>query len=276
MARAPVPALKTNDILDELHYYFTNRFKKIDKNSFKWHRIRKEVDALKKHSNEGYLLQACLYALDHDLRSMENCFEIVKNNGGYPTLSFYRINCYLYNGLFHETLNELRLLQSDISKLARIDITQHIGFLTDFGMNKTLNLFLKQLEKLNVKIDNQVLSMDNLKLVLEHFNEDIHSPVLAEAYTYLFQKKVDSKIYKYEYDEEQQAIFIELFIVFCNENGDEIELSEKDFIDFDIKFQKHWINYAAQENLDTDDLILTLTPLGYLTDSEISELKGNL
>lgn len=276
MARAPIPASKANDILDELHYYFTNRFKKIDKNSFKWHRIRKEVDALKKHSNEGYLLQACLYALDHDLRSMENCFEIVKNNGGYPTFSFYRINCYLYNGLFHETLNELRLLQSDISKLARINITQHIDFLTDFGMNKTLNLFLKWLEKLNVKIDNPSLSIGNAKLVLDYFDEDIYSPVLAEAHTYLFQNKVDKFIYVYEYDEEQQAIFIEYFVIFYNENGDEIELSEKDFIDFDIKFQKHWINYAAQKNLDTDNLILSLTPFGYLSDSEISELKGNL
>ena len=276
MARAPVPALKTNDILDELHYYFTNRFKKIDKNSFKWHRIRKEVGALKKDSNEGYLLQACLYALDHNIKSMENCFQIVKNNGGHPAFSLYRINCYFYNGLFHETLNELRLLRSDISKLAIINTTQHINFLTEFGMNKTLNLFLKQLEKLNVKIDNQSLSISNTKLVLDYFDEDIYSPVLAEAHTYLFQNKVDKFIYVYEYDEEQQAIFIEYFIIFYNENGDEMELSEKDFIDFDIKFQKHWINYAAQKNLDTDNLILSLTPFGYLSDSEISELKGNL
>ena len=276
MARAPIPASKANDILDELHYYFTNRFKKIDKNSFKWHRIRKEVDALKKDSNEGYLLQACLYALDHNIKSMENCFQIVKNNGGHPVFFLYRINCYFYNGLFHETLNELRLLQSDISKLAIINTTQHINFLTEFGMNKTLNLFLKQLEKLNVKINNQFLSIGNTKLVLEYFDGDIYSSVLAEANTYLFQNKVDIFIYVYEYDEEQQAIFIEYFIIFYNENGDEIELSEKDFIDFDIKFQKHWINYAAQKNLDTDNLILSLTPFGYLSDSEISELRGQL
>lgn len=277
MARAPIPASKANDILDELlGYYFTNPFKKIDKKSFKWQRIRKDVNDLKKVSYVGYLLQACLYALDHDLRSMEYCFEIVKNNGGYPTLSFYRINCYFYNGLFHKILSELRLLQSDISKLSMISSTQHIDFLAEFGMNKTLNLFLKQLEKLNVKIDNPSLSIDNTKLVLDYFDEDIYSPVLAEAHTYLFQNKVGINFYVYEYDGEQQAIFIDYFVIFYNENGDEIELSEKDFIDFDIKFQKHWINYAAQNNLDTDNLILSLTPFGYLSDSEISELKGNL
>ena len=118
--------------------------------------------------------------------------------------------------------------------------------------------------------------MDNLKLILEHFDEDIYSPVLAEAYTYLFQNKVGLKSFEYEFDEEQQAIFIEFFVTFYNENGDEIELSEKDFIDFDIKFQKHWINYAAQKNLDTDNLILSLTPFRYLSDSEISELRGKL
>lgn len=260
MARAPIPAPKTNDIRDELRYYFKNPFKKIDKSSLKWQRIRKDINDLKKDSNEGYLLQACLYAMDHDLRSMENCFGIVNNNGGHPTLSFYRINCYFYNGLFHETLNELRLLQSDISKLSMISSTQYIYFLTAFGMNKTLTLFLNQLKKLNIKIDNQILSMDNQKLVLEHFDEDIYSPVLAEAYTYLFQNKVVIETFEYEYDEEQQAIFIELFITFYNENGDVIELGEKDFIDFDIKFQRHWINYAAQKNLDTDNLILSLTP----------------
>ena len=276
MARAPIPASKANDILDELRYYFKNPFKKIDKSSLKWQRIRKDINDLKKVSYVGYLLQACLYAMDHDLRSMENCFGIVNNNGRHPTLSFYRINCYFYNGLFHKTLNELKLLQSDISKLSMISSTQYINFLTEFGMDKTLDLFLKQLEKLNIKIDNQAISMDNQKVVLEHFNEDIYSPVLAEAYTYLFQNKVGLTTYKYEYDEEQQAIFIELFITFYNENGNEIELSEKDFIDFDIKFQKYWINYAAQKNLDTDNLILSLTPLGYLSDSEISELRGQL
>ena len=276
MARAPLPALKIDDITDELNGYFSNPLKKIDKTSSKWGQIIRDVDELKKVSIEGYLFKACLHALNLDIGSAEVCFDIVNNNGGHPDLSIYRINCYLYNGQFHKTLNKLRLLQSDISKLANISSIEYIKFLTEFGMNKTLTLFLNQLKKLNIKIDNQVLSMDNLKLVLEHFNEDIHSPVLAEAYTYLFQKKVDSKIYKYEYDEEQQAIFIELFIVFCNENGDEIELSEKDFIDFDIKFQKHWINYAAQKNLDTDNLILSLTPFRYLSDSEISELRGQL
>ena len=134
-------------------------------------------------------------------------------------------------------------------------------------MNKTLTLFLNQLEKMNIKVDNLVQPMDNLKLVLEHFDEDIYSPVLAEAYTYLFQNKVGLKSFEYEFDEEQQAIFIELFVTFYNENGDEIELSEKKFIDFDIKFQKHWINYAAQENLATDNLILSLTPFEYLANS---------
>ena len=276
MARAPIPILKTNDILNEIHSYVTSRFKKIDKNSFKWQRIRQNVNDLKKVSNEGYLLQAYLYAINHDIRSMEDCFEIVKNNGGHPAVSFFRISCYYHNGLFHKILNEIKLLQSDISKLSIISLKEYIEYLIEFGMNKTLTLFLKQLEKLNIKIDNQVLSMHKLKLVLEHFNEDIHSPVLAEAYTYLFRNKVGTNYSVFEYDEEQQAIFIEYFIIFYNENGDEIELSEKDFIDFDIKFQKHWINYAAHENINTDNLILTLTPLGYLTDSEISELKGNL
>ena len=167
-------------------------------------------------------------------------------------------------------------MQSDISKLSMISLKEYIELLIEFGMNKTLTLFLKQLDKLNIKIDNQVLQRRNLKQVLKHFDEDIYSPVLAEAYTYLFQNKVGINFSVYEYDEEQQAIFIELFITFYNENGDEIELNEKDFIDFDIKFQKHWINYAAQKNLDTDNLILSLTPFGYLSDSEISELKGNL
>ena len=176
---------------------------------------------------EGFLLQAALHALNHNIPSMKECLEKIKSNGGYSEIIPFKITSYLYNGLFHKTLNELKLLQSDIPNLTVISSKNYIKFLTEIGMNKTLTLFLNQLEKLNIKVDNLVQPMDNLKLVLEHFDEDIYSPVLAEAYTYLFQNKVGLKSFEYEFDEEQQAIFIELFVTFYNKNGDEIELSEK-------------------------------------------------
>lgn len=277
MASAPIPATIANDIFNEMWEYILHPHKKIDTRSLKWLRLKKNVDNLKKNSPiEGYLLQAILHALNHNLRSMEECFNIIKNNGGYPNIIFYQIICLFYNGLNHRILKELKLLQSDISKLPLGKLTIYIQILTNFGMNRTLISLLEKLKKLDIKISDSIMKRHNLNHVLKHFDEDRYAPILAEATTYLFNNKIETNIYVYEYDEEQQAIFIEYFIIFYNENGDEIELSEKDFIDFDIKFQKHWINYAAQKNLDTDNLILSLTPFGYLSDSEISELKGNL
>ena len=277
MARAPIPILKTNDIIAELFDYITNPFKIIDKGSSEWLKISKDVKAIKKRSFiEGYLLQAVLHALNNDEQSMEDCIRIVKNNGGHDSLFFFQIGCYFYNGSFYKILNELKVAKLNLLKISRSYLTSYTLYLTHFGLNKTLASLSSKLKKLNIDINDVAQNSSNLNQVLEHFNEDIHSPILAEVSTYLFKNRIDFSTYLYEYDEEQQAIFIEYFVIFYNENGDEIELSEKDFIDFDIKFQKHWINYAAQKNLDTDNLILSLTPFRYLSDSEISELRGKL
>jgi len=271
---APVPQTTANDLVEKLNaYYSTKPFKKLDKSNFTWKFLQREINKLKVVSaDQGYLLQAVLYGLGHEINSMKESFDIARNNGANSYAIFFnQLGCLKYNGLFYQTIDELKNFKFDISRANKNHLSLYIIELLNFCMNQTLNSLSEQIKKSGININNISKNIDYFIKNSSQLKESITTLIFAEMYTYLFQKRVTITNIVYEYDEEQQINFFNIIVNFFDENGEYIKFNQDNFIDFDIEFQRHLINFAEKENLNIDNLIITLIPNEFDSDSELSE-----
>ena len=267
---APVPQTTANDIADKLNDYRTLPFKKLDKGNITGQILQKKIKELKKVDlAKGYLLQGILHGFNHKITLMEENFEIARNNGeSYYSIFFARLACLKYNGLFHQAIDKLKNFKFDISSADKEVLYLYISQLLYFCMNQTLSSLSEQIKKSKIKINNISENIDYFIKNSSQLEESITTSIFVEMHTYLFQKRVTINDFVYEYDEEQQINFCNMTVNFFDENGEYIEFDQDNFIDFDIEFQRHLINFAEKENLNIDNLIITLIPNEF--DSELS------
>lgn len=257
---APVPQTTANDLREKLKVYFDKPFKKINKGSFKWEILQREINKLKKVSlGEGYLLQAKLYGLEHEIALMKESFNIARNCGESPyTIFFAQLSCLKYNGLFYQAIDELKNFKFNIFSLNKKDLRLYVNTLLYFCMNQTLNSLSEQIKRSEIKINDLSDNVDYFIKNSSQLEESVTTLIFAEMYTYLFQKRVDITNIVYEYEEEKQINYFDMSVNFFDENGEYIEFDKDNFIDFDFKFQIHLIKFAEKENLNIDNLIITL------------------
>lgn len=270
---APVPQTIASDLAKKINDYMKQPFKKLDRGSFTWKILQKEIDKLKKVSaGEGYLLQAGLYGLGHEINSMKESFDIARNNGvNSYTIFFAQYGSLKYNGLFRQAFDELKNSKFNILNLDKKDLRSYVNTLSYFCMNQTLNSLSEQIKRSEIKINDLSDNVDYFIKNSSQLEESITTSIFLEMYTYLFQKKATVTDFVYEYDEELQINFFNMGVNFFDENGEYIKFNQDNFIDFDIEFQRHLINFAEKENLNIDNLIITLIPNEFDSDSELSE-----
>nr|WP_279040979.1 hypothetical protein [Snodgrassella alvi] len=268
---APVAQTIANDLVEKLNAYSTKPFKKLDKSSITWKILQREINKLKMVSaGEGYLLQAGLYGIGHEINSMKESFDIARNNGANSyTIFFTQLGCLKYNGLFYQAIDELKNFKFDILSLDKDNLYLYLTQLSLFGMNQTLIDLSERIKKSEIKIEDIFENIDYFIENSSQLEESITTSIFLEMYTYLFQKRATTTNIVYGYDEELQINFFNMGVNFFDENGEYIKFDQDNFIDFDIEFQRHLINFAEKENLNIDNLIITLIPNEF--DSELSE-----
>lgn len=268
---APVPQTIAGNLAEKLNNYLANPFKKLYKDDFIWKRLHDEINKLiKVNPGQGYLLQAVLYGLAHEITLMKESFDIARDKGqSYYSIFFNYLNCLKYNGSFYQVIDELKNFKFDISIANKNHLSSYIIDLLNFCMNQTLNSLSEQIKKSGIKINNISKNIDYFIKDSSQLKESITTLIFAEMHTYLFQKKVSMERIIYEYNEELQINFFNMNVNFFDENGKYIKFDQDNFIDFDIEFQRHLINFAEQENLNIDNLIITLIPNEF--DSELSK-----
>jgi len=268
---APVPQTKANDISKKFVAYSKQPFKKLDKGNILGKILQKEIKELRNVDlAQGYFFQGILHGFKHEITLMKDSFDIARNHGqNYYSIFFAHLGCLEYNGLFYQAIDELKNFKFDISNADIQDLSFYIAHLSYFCMNQTLSSLSEQLKKSEVKINDISENLDYFIKNTSELEESITTLIFAEIYTYLFQKRAHINDSAYEYDEELQINFFNMNVDFFDENGEYIEFDQDNFIDFDIEFQRHIINFAEKENLNIDNLIFTLIPNEF--DSELSE-----
>ncbi|PCL21277.1 hypothetical protein CPT77_02750 [Snodgrassella alvi] len=270
---APVPQTKANDISNKFIAYSKQPFKKLDKGNILGKILQKEIKELRNVDlAQGYFFQGILHGFKHEFTLMKDSFDIARNHGqNYYSIFFAHLGCLKYNGLYYQAIDKLKNFKFDISSADKQDLYLYTVQLSYFCMNQTLSSLSEQLKKSEIKINNIYKNIDYFIKNTSELEESITTLIFAEMYTYLFQKRAYINDSAYKYDEELQINFFNMNVDFFDENGEYIEFDQDNFIDFDIEFQRHLINFAEKENLNIDNLIITLIPNEFDSDSELSE-----